>query len=224
MIQKKTEFSRIAGILAIALLGSCGLLILKKPAQSIPAKPTPEEIVQVTEVRSLPGQLDNIPLFNSDSPEWVKKEGILLSTFPPEGKKVPAAHLNFPLLGQFNLFAHHFSHTPPNLQTLYIGALLYNPGTEPVTVEVLQAASYLMEPEAPFKQKPEQSESPNGEVYSGPGIRAVDSVLRGMRQPDFPEKLAIAPGETAMLMNRPIPVRGLSKPINGRSTFCAAQK
>jgi hypothetical protein len=142
MIQKKTEFSRIAGIFAIAL--PLGLLILKQPAQSIPAKPTPEEIVQVTEVRSLPGELDNIPLFNSDSPEWVKKEGILLSTFPPEGKKVPGAHLNFPLFGQFNLFAHHFSHTPANLQTLYIGAILYNPGTEPITVEVLQAASYLM--------------------------------------------------------------------------------
>jgi len=88
-----------------------------------------------------------------------------------------------------------------------------------VTVEVLQAASYLMEPDAPFKQKPALSESPNGEVYSGPGIRAVDNVLRGMRQPDFPEKLLVAPGETALLMNRPIPVRGLEKPINGRSTF-----
>ena len=170
-------------------------------------------------MRELPGQLDSIPLFNSDSPEWVKKEGILLSTFPPEGKKVPAAHLNFAFQGQFNLFAHHFSHTPLNYRTLYVGALLYNPSSEPVTVEVLQAASYLMEPDAPFKQKPALSESPNGEVYSGPGIRAVDNVLRGMRQPDFPEKLLIAPGETALLMNRPIPVRGLEKPINGRSTF-----
>ncbi len=219
MIQKQNLFSRIAGISTIALCAAAGLSILKKPAQSIPAKPAPSEIVETTEVRSLPGQLDNIPLFNSDSPEWVKKEGILLSTFPPEGKKVPGAHLNFPFQGQFNLFAHHFSHTPPNLQTLYIGAMLYNPGTEPILVEVLQAASYLMEPDAPFKQKPEQSESPNGEVYSGPGIRAVDSVLRGMRQPDFPEKVVIAPGDRAMLMNRPIPVRNLSKPINGRSTF-----
>ncbi|WP_293124136.1 DUF3370 domain-containing protein [Microcoleus sp. bin38.metabat.b11b12b14.051] len=219
MIQKQNLFSRIAGISTIVLCAVGGFFLLKQPAQSIPTKPTPEEIVQVTEVRSLPGQLDNIPLFNSDSPEWVKKEGILLSTFPPEGKKVPAAHLNFPLQGQFNLFAHHFSHTPPNLPTLYIGAMLYNPGTEPITVEVLQAESYLMEPDPPFKQKPEQSESPNGEVYSGPGIRAVDNVLRGMRQSDFPEKLVIPGGESAMLMNRPIPVRGLEKPINGRSTF-----
>jgi hypothetical protein len=219
MIQKQNLFSRIAGISTIALCVVAGLFLLKKPVQSIPAKPAPEEIVLDTEVRSLPGKLDNIPLFNSNSPEWVKKEGILLSTFPPDGKKVPAAHLNFAFQGQFNLFAHHFSHTPANLRTLYIGALLYNPGSEPVTVEVLQAASYLMEPDAPFKQKPALSENPNGEVYSSPGIRAVDRVLRGIRQPDFPEKLVIAPGETALLMNHPIPVRGLEKPINGRSTF-----
>ncbi len=219
MIQKPNLFSRIAGISTIVLCAVGGLLYVKKPVQSVPAKPAPEEIVQAAEVRELPGQLDSIPLFNSDSPEWVKKEGILLSTFPPDGKKVPAAHLNFAFQGQFNLFAHHFSHTPLNSRTLYIGALLYNPSSEPVTVEVLQAASYLMEPDAPFKQKPALSESPNGEVYSGPGIRAVDNVLRGMRQPDFPEKLLIAPGETALLMNRPIPVRGLEKPINGRSTF-----
>ncbi|MEG4345398.1 DUF3370 domain-containing protein [Microcoleus sp. A003_D6] len=219
MIQTQNLFSRIAGISTLVLCAAGGLLYVKKPVQSVPAKPAPAEIVQAAEVRSLPGQLDNIPLFNSDSPEWVKKEGILLSTFPPDGKKVPAAHLNFAFQGQFNLFAHHFSHTPLNLRTLYIGALLYNPSSAPVTVEVLQAASYLMEPDAPFKQKPALSESPNGEVYSGPGIRAVDSVLRGMRQPDFPEKLLVAPGETALLMNRPIPVRGLEKPINGRSTF-----
>jgi len=152
MIQKPNLFSRIAGISTIVLCAVGGLLYVKKPVQSVPAKPAPEEIVQATEVRSLPGQLDNIPLFNSDSPEWVKKEGILLSTFPPDGKKVPAAHLNFAFQGQFNLFAHHFSHTPLNFRTLYIGALLYNPRSEPVTVEVLQAASYLMEPDAPFKQ------------------------------------------------------------------------
>jgi hypothetical protein len=79
MIQNKGEFSRIALIVAIALAIG-GLLYVKKAVHSIPAKPAPEEIVQVTEVRSLPGQLDNIPLFNSDNPEWVKKEGILLST------------------------------------------------------------------------------------------------------------------------------------------------
>lgn len=230
MIPKKSKLSRIALIVAIAI-ASGGLFLLKKPAPFVqaqtpspsptPAKSAPQEILVNNEVRSLPGSLDNVPMLNSDSPEWVKKEGILLSTFPPEGKKVPAAHLNFPFQGQFNLFAHHFTHTPPNLQTLYIGAIVHNPGKQPVTIEVLQAASYLMEPDAPFKQKPPISENPQGEVYSGHGIRAVDNILRGVRQPNFPAKLVLAPGESKMLLNGSIPVRELPKPINGRSTFMA---
>ncbi|MDZ8226039.1 MULTISPECIES: DUF3370 family protein [unclassified Nostoc] len=47
-------------------------------AQTSP-KPTPQEIVQPGEVLALPGKLDNIPVFNSNSPEWIKIEGILLS-------------------------------------------------------------------------------------------------------------------------------------------------
>ena len=86
-------------------------------------------------------------------------------------------------------------------------------------MDVLQGASYLLEPDAPFKQKPALSENPNGEVYSGPGIRAVDSVLRGIRQADFPPQLVIPPQQSKMLMNHPIPVRGLERPINGRSSF-----
>ena len=180
---------------------------------------TPQEIIRANEVRSLPGQLDTVPMFNSNSPEWVKTEGILLSTFPSEGKRVPTAHLNFPFQGKFTLFAHHFTHTPPNLQTLYLGVIVHNPNTEPVTLGVSEAASYLMEPDAPFKQQPTMSDNPNGEIYSGAGIRAVDNVLRGRRQQDFPEQLVIPPGESRMLMNHPIPVRGLEKPINGRSSF-----
>ncbi|MEG4962381.1 MULTISPECIES: DUF3370 family protein [unclassified Microcoleus] len=73
MIQKPNLFSRIAGISTIVLCAVGGLLYVKKPVQSIPAKPAPEEIVLDAEVRELPGQLDNIPLFNSDSPEWVNR-------------------------------------------------------------------------------------------------------------------------------------------------------
>jgi len=180
---------------------------------------TPQEIVRANEVRSLPGKLDNVPMFNSNSPEWVKKEGILLSTFPPEGKTVPTAHLNFPFQGKFTLFAHHFTHTPPNLQTLYLGVIVYNPSRKPVTLAVSEAASYLMEPDAPFQQQPTMSNNPDGEIYAGAGIRAVDNVLRGRRQQDFPAQLLIPPGKSQMLMNHPIPVRGLAKPINGRSSF-----
>ena len=113
MISKKSKLTRIALIVAIAI-ASGGLFLLKKPAPFVqaqtpspsptPAKPAPQEILVNNEVRSLPGSLDNVPMLNSDSPEWVKKEGILLSTFPPEGKKVPAAHLRLVKLNNKNPF------------------------------------------------------------------------------------------------------------------------
>ncbi|MHC0061886.1 DUF3370 domain-containing protein [Nostoc sp. UIC 10890] len=186
-------------------------------AQTSP-KPAPQIIVQPGEVRPLPGKLDTIPVFNSNSPEWIKTEGILLSTFPPNGKKVPAAHLNFPFQGRFDLFAHHYTHTPKDLQTLYLGVIVNNPGKKPVTVDVLQAASYLMQ-DAPFVTLPPYIENNDGKTYSGPGARAVSDVLRGVRQTDFPAKLIIPPGQSRMLLNHPIPVRNLEKPVNGRSSF-----
>ncbi|WP_414753822.1 DUF3370 domain-containing protein [Anabaena sp. CCY 9910] len=181
-------------------------------------KPEPQIVVQPGEIRALPGKLDNIPVFNSNSPEWVKTEGILLSTFPTNGKKTPAAHLNFPFQGRFDLFAHHYTHTPKDLQTLYLGVIVNNPGKKPVTVDVLQAASYLME-DAPFVTLPPYIENNDGKAYSGPGARAVADVLRGVRQADFPAKLVIPPGQSRMLLNHPIPVRNLEKPVNGRSSF-----
>jgi len=57
-------------------------------AQTSP-KAEPQIVVEPGEIRALPGKLDNIPVFNSNSPEWVKTEGILLSTFPTNGSSTP---------------------------------------------------------------------------------------------------------------------------------------
>lgn len=179
----------------------------------------PQEIIAQNEVRPLPGKLDEVLMFNSNSPEWVKQEGILLSTFPGGWRGDPEAHLEYRLTGEFEVFAHHFTHTPPDLKTLYLGLIAHNPDSEPVTVEVLSGASYLLEPDAPFKEKPAMSDNSKGEIYSGPGIRAVDDVLRGKRQSEFPKTLEIAPGESQMLMSLPIPVKGLERPVNGRSSL-----
>lgn len=183
-----------------------------------PAKPAPQEIVQTGEVRPLPGSLDKIPVFNSNSPEWIKNEGILLSTFTPNNKKVPAAHLNFPIQGRFDLFAHHYTHTPKDLQTLYIGVILHNPSKKPITINILQGASYLMT-EAPFVTLQPYIENNDGKAFSGPGARAVADVLRGVRQKEFPARIVIPAGGSQMLLNHPIPVRNLEKPVNGRSSF-----
>jgi hypothetical protein len=194
-------------------------------AQATPAPPQPQEILVPQEVRALPGQLDSVLVFNSNSPELVQQEGILLSTFPPQGKKFPAAHLNVPLEDRFDVFAHHIAKppTPEDLRTLYLGVILHNPGNRPVTVDVLQAASYLSQPDAPFIELPPTVPNPLGTVYAGPGSRAMNDVLRGKRQEGFPAQIVIPPGESQMLLNLPIPVKTLTPPLNGRSTLIRAR-
>ncbi len=194
------------------------------PLAQIPPTPEPPpqvEILQPQEVRTLPGQLDTIPVFNSNSPELVQTEGILLSTFPPDGKANPNAHLNFPFQGRFDIFAHHVAKppTPEDLRTLYLGIILHNPGLKPVTIDILQAASYLSQPDAPFIELPPFVDNPAGKVYAGPGSRVMSDILRGYRQDNFPPQLIIPPNESRMLLNLPIPVRSLDPPLNGRSTL-----
>ncbi|MGB7519484.1 MAG: DUF3370 domain-containing protein, partial [Spirulinaceae cyanobacterium] len=189
--------------------------------QLIAQTPTPQEIVQPQEVRPLPGQLDNIPVFNSNSPELIVEPGILLSTFNPNDKATSEAHLNFPLQGRFDVFAHHVATapTPGDLRTLYLGIILQNTEDTPVTINIWQAASYLSQPDAPFVPLPALVENNRGNVYAGPGSRVMQDILRGKRQQLFPEQITIPPGETAMLLNLPIPVKTLEPPINGRSTY-----
>ena len=176
-------------------------------------------ILEPQEMRPLRGSLDNVPMFNSNSPEIVQTEGILLSAFPAAGMAHPKAHLNFPFEGRFDLFTHHISKAPPpeDLRTLYIGAIAYNPTDQPVTIDVLQAASYLSQPDAPFYDAPNFSLNNDGATYRGPGDRAMLDILRGRRQDIFPAQIVIPPRQYQMLMNIPIPVKELEPPLNGRS-------
>jgi hypothetical protein len=193
-------------------------------AQATPVPP-PQEVLQPQIVRPLPGSLDLVPVFNSNSPELVQTEGILLSTFPPMGKRVKQAHLDFPLQGRFDLFAHHVTKpfSPDNLRTLYLGVILHNPSDKTVKVNVLQAASYLSQPDAPFIDLPSLVENLLGNVFAGPGDRVMNDVLRRRRQANFPPQLLIPSRQSQMLLNVPIPVQDLEPPINGRSTFMRLQ-
>jgi len=172
------------------------------------------------QVRALPGGLNSVPTFNSHYPELVRSEGILLSTFSPTGKRVPAAHLNFPFQGRFDIFTHHIARAETQAETrpLYQGLLLHNPTNQPITVEVLQAASYLSTPDAPFIDLPDRVNNPKGEVYSGPGSRTMSDILRGRRQNGFPEQVVLEAGQTQLLMNLPIPIQR-APASNGRSTM-----
>jgi hypothetical protein len=174
------------------------------------------EIVRDQDVRPLPGDLDSVPVFNSNSPETIQKEGILLSTFPPDVMQVPSAHLNYAFNGRFDLFAHHVAKGlhPDDTRTLFLGVVVYNPGNEPVTIDILQAVSYLSQ-EAPFLDLPAYVANPMGTVFAGPGSRTTSDILRGQRQPQWPAQIVIPPQRIQLLMNVPIPLRRLTVPTDG---------
>ncbi len=216
-------------------------------AQAIPTRPTQQVIIQrevplpeneldlspppstaplntVTvpqQVRVLPGKLDSIPVFNSNSPEVVQTEGILLSTFPPSAKQVPSAHLNFAFKGRFDIFSHHIAKAKNRAETrtLFEGIIVYNPNSEPVTLNVLQGATYLTRPDALFVDLPSYLENRFGTVFAGPGSRITSDVLRGYRQAILPAAIEIPANQSRMLMNLPIPVGHVTPASNGRSTL-----
>ncbi|MDB9514306.1 DUF3370 domain-containing protein [Kamptonema animale CS-326] len=191
--------------------------LLNPPPPRIP----PKVVMQTQEVRPLPGQLDSIPVFNSNSPEMVQTEGILLSTFPSQGKQTPSAHLNFPFKGRFDIFSHHIvkAKTTQQTRTLYQGIIAYNPNSQPVNLDVLQAVSYLTRPDALFVSLPSYLENPLGTVFAGPGSRVTNDVLRGRRQDSFPAAMEIPAGRSQMLINLPIPVGNVTPSSNGRTTL-----
>jgi hypothetical protein len=196
------------------------LAIAPLTSQSVPAT-APVEVFKPQEVRPLSGKLNTIPVFNSNSPELVLKEGLLLSTFPSTGKTYPQAHLNFPFRGYFDIFAHHVAKaTEPNdKRTLYLGILINNPGDRDRVISILQGASYLSQPDALFIDLPSMVTNPDGLVYAGPGNRVMSDVLRGRLQKIFPKKLIIPGRANRMLLNLPIPVGNLDPRINGRSSY-----
>ncbi|MGA1262913.1 MAG: DUF3370 domain-containing protein [Prochlorothrix sp.] len=183
--------------------------------------PEPQEFVRVQDVRPLPGQINTIPVFNSNSPELVLNEGILLSTLNPAGKASPAAHLNYTFDGYFDLFGHHIAKADPpeDLRTLHWGVLAHNPSDRPVTIDILQGYSYLSQPDAPFLPLEAWIENPIGNVFAGPGSRVTDHFLRSNKASTFPAQVTIPSQSEAMLLDLPIPVQTLDPPINGRSTL-----
>lgn len=188
------------------------------------AQVAPQEIVQIQQVRELPGKLDRVLVFNSNSPELVQKAGILLSTFPPSGKRAKTAHLNFPLQGRFDIFAHHVAKAPTvnNLRSLYLGIILHNPSNKLLQVNVLQGATFLSQPDAPFIELPALTENPLSKIFAGPGDRVTNTILRGQRQ-SLPAYILLPPRQSRLLLNLPIPVKTLDPPINGRSVLIRLQ-
>jgi len=197
-----------------------------QPEITVPAPAVqPVAIVRPIEIRPLPGDLDEVPVFNSNSPEIVKSEGILLSTFPPKGMAVPSAHLNFPFEGRFDIFSHHIARarTKEETRTIFQGILLNNPSDNPIEVRILEAASYLTRPDALFVELPPYLDNRLGNVFAGPGSRVTSDILRGRRRGAWPTAITLEPKSSQVLLNLPIPTGKVMPSSNGRTTIIRLQ-
>ncbi len=168
------------------------------------------------EVRSLPGSLNNVPVFNSNSPEIIKGNGILLSTFPKRGKSDPDAHLDYTFNGRFEIFSHHVARgiDDRDTRTIYEGIMVHNPGDRPITLTIRNGASYISQ-ESPWNEISSNSSNLYSNNFSGPGSRVMNEVLRGRRQASLPGQVTIPAKESYLLLNAPIPLRRLNVPTDG---------
>lgn len=179
------------------------------------------KVFKETEVRSLPGSLGNMPMFNSNSPEIVRTNGVLLSLLPKEGKRYPDAHLEYPLKGKFRIFTHHINNRvkQEDNRVLYLGLIAYNPDSKDATVRILKASSYVSQPDAPFIKLPAILQNNEGLVFAGPGDRVTNDFLREDTQTGWPAKITVPAKGYAIIYSLPVQVRGLLSQNNGRSTL-----
>lgn len=186
------------------------------PPQEQVAQAQGDVITLPQEVRSLPGGLDNVPVFNSNSPEIIEGDGILLSTFPSRGKSDPSAHLNVAFDGRFDIFSHHVARGQDDrdTRTVYEAIIVHNPGKRAVTLNIRDGASHISQ-ESPWNEIASGSSNLYSNNFSGPGSRVMNDVLRDRRQPSLPNQVTIGPGQSHLLLNAPIPLRRLNVATDG---------
>jgi hypothetical protein len=168
----------------------------------------------------LSGSLNSTPVFNSNSPEIVKTEGILLSTFSPEGKSNKEAHLDKVFSGEFDIFTHHIAveREKGNKDTLHQGILIKNISNKNVKLKIKSSSTYNSQPNSPFKPLHDFVVNDNGLTYSGPGDRVSQDILRNKNY--IKERnIQIKPNDYYLLMDEEIKIDDLSEPINGRTSL-----
>ena len=168
------------------------------------------QILQKHPVRPLPGSLDKIPVFNSNSPEVLINEGILLSTWSPANKAQAAAHLNYAFEGKFDIFFHHISRPALDANAvnrlMNVGVLAFNPGKDPIKLKILQALSYV-NTDAPFVNLAAYVNNADGRTFSGPGSRIANDMKRGLTDARLTKEFTIPPGQSTVIFSRSIPNR-----------------
>lgn len=207
---------------ASLLLPACAALQQAQPAPGAPGAQQ-VEIKVPTAIRPLPGGLDQTLVFNSNSPEVVLSDGVLLSTLPPASPDATASaaypYLDLPFKGPFAYFSHHIAKdVTPGARQLYVGLLATNLSDRPVNLDLLGGASYLSQPDAPFKPLDPIIDDPQGVVYAGPGDRvATDLLHERSTVPNIQQTLL--PGATQLVRSWSIPTKVTILPaLNGRTT------
>ncbi len=191
---------------------ACVLALVSQSAAltSIAAPAAQTQVLQKHLVRPLPGSLDKIPVFNSNSPEVLINEGILLSTWSPANKAQAAAHLNYAFDGRFDIFSHHISRPALDANTvnrlMNVGILAFNPGQKPIKLKILQALSYV-NADAPFVNLAAYVNNSDGRTFSGPGSRIANDMKRGLTDTRLTKEITIPPGQSRIIFSRSIPNR-----------------
>jgi hypothetical protein len=219
IMQISNKYLKVLVILSVLTGWQAGEKSVTFPAIAETAA-SPEPLIFPYKTLALPGSLNTIPVFNSNSPEVVITEGVLLSTFPPEGKQFPEAHLNRALNGKFDIFTHHIAveREKGDLTNLYEGIILKNPTNKEIKLKILASATYNSQPDAPFIKLPDFTENNDAVTFAGPGNRVSQDILRNKSK--FENRLIrIKPGETFLLMNESIAISTLTPPVNGRTSL-----
>lgn len=204
---------RIHTLLSLCLITATSLSFI---TPALAESPEQVKTLKTIRVHPLPGQLDSYPMLNSNSPEIIDSEGILVSSLP--GKD--PAYLDFAFKGRFGLFSHHIAKdSQAGERLLYLGTLVTNPHDTPVKLELIEGASYLSQPDALFKKLPSLVENAEGQIYAGPGDRVTTELLAGVA-PLQKRVFTIPARSTQVIASLPVTTDvKILPPINGRSTL-----
>lgn len=212
MIIKKTRL--------INILGLTSILFFMTTNSYAEDKNKPNVISYDYKTYHLSGSLNGTPVFNSNSPEVVKTEGILLSTFSPEGKTNKEAHLDRVLLGEFDIFTHHIAveREKGDLSTLHQGILIKNISDKIINIKIKSSSTYNSQPNSPFKPLPDKIINDNALTYSGPGDRVSQDILRN-KSYIKDRSIQIKANSYYLLMDEEIKIEDLTPPVNGRTSL-----
>ena len=215
-----TRLNRLQSLAALTMAAASMATVLAPPELAADQqKPANQTLTRQSQVRALPGQLDDVLMVNDNNPELITGEGILVSTFPQ------APGLNVTLNGRFDLFSHHvYAGQPDQLEsTLWLAVVAKPAGDAPVTLQLLDGSTSLSQATlkgqtaSPFLPLPALMAESGTAIASGPGSKVAGDLLRGDIADELQREWQIAPGSLSSLVVLPIPVAGLDPLLNGRN-------